>query len=327
MFLSLALFLASKTSFAQSVQLNEVVASNSTYFDEDGNSPDWIELYNPTNEDIQLENWSLTDNIEKPLKWQLPKYLLKKGDYLLVWASGKDQKLFGISRTIINQGESFKYITPTQNPNPDWTSIDFDDSQWLNGNSGFGYADGDDETILPNGTRSVYLRKNFTLDDASQIKQLILDIDYDDAFVAYLNGVEIARDNILGNPPNYNGATITDHEALMYTGAKPERFPVESFDNILNDGNNVLAIQAHNISSNSSDMTVIPFLSAIFSNDPSAFSIPPTILELNDLFMHSNFKISSESETIYLINNEASISDSIIVENLISGVSFWPKYN
>ncbi len=308
--------------FGQSIHINEVVASNSKYFDEDGNSPDWIELYNSSNEDILLESWSLTDNINKPRKWPIPNYLLKQKSYLFLWASGKDRNSFGISKTIIDEGDSFKYIVPTQNPNASWTNINFDDSQWLTGNSGFGYADGDDETILPNGTRSVYLRKNFNLENANDIKQLLLDIDYDDAFVAYINGVEIARANINGNPPSYNGATITDHEALMYQGNKPERFPIASFENILVDGNNVLAIQAHNISNNSSDMTIIPFLSAVFSQDPLVFDDPPNILELDDLSMHTNFKISSEFETIYLINEEEIIADSIVVENLVSDISY-----
>ena len=53
---------------------------------------------------------------------------------------------------------------------------------WFDGASGFGYADGDDTTILPNGTLSVYMRKSFTISDLENITSLILDIDYDDVY-------------------------------------------------------------------------------------------------------------------------------------------------
>ena len=38
-------------------------------------------------------------------------------------------------------------------------------SNWEEGVSGFGYSDGDDATIIPNGTLSIYLRKEFIIDE------------------------------------------------------------------------------------------------------------------------------------------------------------------
>ena len=46
---------------SQSIRINEVVASNSTIFDEDGDTPDWIELYNYGSEAISLHNWNISD--------------------------------------------------------------------------------------------------------------------------------------------------------------------------------------------------------------------------------------------------------------------------
>ena len=46
--------------FSQNIQLNEIVSSNqSSYYDEDGETPDWIELYNPTASNISLNGWGL----------------------------------------------------------------------------------------------------------------------------------------------------------------------------------------------------------------------------------------------------------------------------
>ena len=49
------LFFIVSSAFSQNIQLNEIVSSNqSSYYDEDGDTPDWIELYNPTPNNISL---------------------------------------------------------------------------------------------------------------------------------------------------------------------------------------------------------------------------------------------------------------------------------
>ena len=59
-------------SFSQSVRINEVSASNSIFLDEDGDTPDWIELYNYGSEEISLNNWSLTDIFDDNNPWTFP---------------------------------------------------------------------------------------------------------------------------------------------------------------------------------------------------------------------------------------------------------------
>ena len=56
-------------------------------------------------------------------------------------------------------GDEFKYLIP-DGQTSNWKNIDFNDSGWQTGRSGFGYGDGDDETIIPNGTLSLFIRKN-----------------------------------------------------------------------------------------------------------------------------------------------------------------------
>ena len=60
--------------------------------DGDGDSSDWIELYNPTAESFDLGGWHLTDDSGALAKWQFPTpTILGPDDYLLVFASGKDR--------------------------------------------------------------------------------------------------------------------------------------------------------------------------------------------------------------------------------------------
>ncbi len=93
--ISVALFLLFtlyKTSHSQQIIINEVMASNSEFYsDEDGSFEDWIELYNYGNEPVNLQGFGLSDNYDEPFKWVFPAYHLQPGEYLLVWASGKDR--------------------------------------------------------------------------------------------------------------------------------------------------------------------------------------------------------------------------------------------
>ena len=312
---------------AQTLRINEVVSSNSLYIDEDGDTPDWLEIHNFGSLDVSLNGWSLSDDADDLTKWTFPDITLSADEYLLLWASSKDRALIGYSRTLVNQGDTFTYLIPTSEPNSNWNTLNFDDSNWTSGSSGFGYADEDDATIIPNGTQSIYLRKTFTIDELSSISSLILDMDYDDAFVAYINGNEVARANINGTPPAYSSNANIDHEAGIYAGGIPERFLITNFNSILNLGNNILTIQAHNINSDSSDFTIIPFLSAVFSTPNNSGVEPPAILRLNSNNLHTNFKISSSSETLSLTNTSGAIIDQIVAENLPANTSIGISKN
>ena len=314
----LLIFIFSYSLSAQTIRINEAVSSNSIYFDEDGDSPDWFELYNNGTQDISLENWTISDDLEELNMWTFPEITISPDEYLLVWASGKNRSLNTYSRTLINQGDIFKYDIPNTEPNPNWKNLNFNVSSWANGATGFGYSDGDDNTTIPYGTLSVYLRKNFNITNINDIISLILDIDYDDAFVAYINGVEVTRANIGGVPPPFDSGDIsTDHEAQIYSGGLPDRFVLSNLNSFLVEGENVLAIQAHNISSTSTDFTIIPFLSAIYSTPNDLGIDPPGILNLSDDNpLHTNFKISSNSETLILSNNSGTIVDELVIEGL-----------
>ena len=306
---------------SQTVRINEVVSSNTVYTDEDGDTPDWLEIHNYGNQEVSLNNWSLSDDENDLSQWIFPNITLAPNEYMLLWASSKNISAVNYPRTIINQGDEFNYLIPTSQPNTNWNTLNYDDSSWSSGVSGFGYADGDDSTIIPIGTQSIYLRKTFTINNLTTISSLILDLDYDDAFVAYINGHEIARDNITGIPPAYNSGTITDHEAQIYLGGKPERFLISDLNSLLKEGENILSIQVHNISSTSSDFSIIPFLSVVFSTPNNSGIEPPEILELGKNNLHTNFKISSNSESLYLTNSSGNIVNQIKTEYLPQNTS------
>lgn len=90
-FLAFFFMMAGTPMEAQQIIINEVMTNNaSTIKDEDGDNPDWIELYNASAETINLSGYGLSDDPAEPFKWAFGEYLMKPGEYLLVWASDKN---------------------------------------------------------------------------------------------------------------------------------------------------------------------------------------------------------------------------------------------
>ncbi|MCF7805192.1 MAG: lamin tail domain-containing protein [Candidatus Marinimicrobia bacterium] len=82
---------ASEITGQQSIRINEFVASNSaTLADADGDYSDWLEIYNPTSEPVDLSGWSLTDDEADSTLWTFPPAQLSAGEYMVVYASGKN---------------------------------------------------------------------------------------------------------------------------------------------------------------------------------------------------------------------------------------------
>jgi hypothetical protein len=188
--------------------------------------------------------------------------------------------------TVIIPGRQCHYLVPDSSVDTAWTTTGFDDSAWDYNTGGIGYGDDDDNTTI-GAAISVYCRYNFTLSDPDIITRMILDMDFDDGFVAYLNGTELARYN-MGEP---GSSTTWDqpadglHEAEVYQGLRPLRFTlVDSVTELLVPGDNTFAVEVHNESITSSDLTSNPYLEAgvgaignYFHATPSWFY--PPILE------------------------------------------------
>ncbi len=79
-------------SLVADIVINEVMAENlNGIVDADGDTSDWIELYNRGSNAVSLLGWTLTDDLGIPGQWTFPDLTLAAGQYLLVFASGKDR--------------------------------------------------------------------------------------------------------------------------------------------------------------------------------------------------------------------------------------------
>jgi hypothetical protein len=174
--------------------------------------------------------------------------------------------------TFINVGDVWQYLPGWSEPPSSWKNIGFDDSDWFSGPTTIGYGDGDHATDLslvtppvqnddtpilvqrtitqsgmilalpPSGDwGSVFMRRAFAIAQPASLTQLTLEMDYKDGFVAYLNGIEVARRGlgVPGSPVSHD-TPATDHEA-----SPPEVIDLSAYITDLVTGTNVLALQVH----------------------------------------------------------------------------------
>ena len=149
-----------------------------------------------------------------------------------------------VDSVLIDEGATAHYVVPVGSI-AGWNTASFDDTDWLLGPTGIGYetspADYDDfiETAIdpgPSGSRptTMYVRQTFDVSDLELFDTFLLQVRYDDGFVAYLNGVEVARANAPSSPQWDSSATAShsDTAAVLF----------ESF-NVLQLAENVVALE------------------------------------------------------------------------------------
>jgi hypothetical protein len=151
----------------------------------------------------------------------------------------------------------WSYLVAAHPKGTAWTGLKFDAAEWEQGQAPFGYSYREARTRLDkmqNRYSVVYLRREFEVQRADQITELGLMINYDDAFIAYLNGKEILRKGVLSGRGRA-ARRVRSHDATRY-----EYYRISSFQKHLLDGKNVLAIEGHNSTLDSRDFLIDPYL-------------------------------------------------------------------
>ena len=185
---------------------------------------------------------------------------------------------FAAGNIVVDSGTAMEYIEPLSDlPNAGnktgWTAHGYDTTQdngkgdagngsanWQTGAYGVGYDDGDDLTTIDNdgSVYSVYTRTTFNVTSAAAIQAMVLEIDYDDGYVAWLKGTELVRrGNLIGTTLGWNALAASSHEAAFNWGTPID---LSAFTGLLQNGTNTLAIAVWNNAANSSDMTLRPRL-------------------------------------------------------------------
>ncbi len=148
-----------------------------------------------------------------------------------------------------------------------WTLEAFDDSNWPTGSFGTGYetATGAQQLIqtpVPAGTRSIYTRSTFQIGNVASVVNLRIGADYDDGWVAWINGVEVYRSPQM--PPGVPAWNTSPAMHESSNASNPSYVPIVDISTLgipaLHNGTNVIAVGVWNVNATSSDLVLVPRL-------------------------------------------------------------------
>lgn len=211
-------------------------------------------------------------------------HLLKSPGFALLFLAVIAMTPISRGANVVSLGEpNWKYVIATQeasNPTNAWRAIGFDDSTWSTGQAPIGYSTADPKTgfeatiataIRASSTAPtwtvLYLRKKFTISSLANVSGLTLNLYVDDGAVAWVNGVEVGRINVPDGELPYNTAASAADEQRQMTVFVPF--------SALVTGDNVLAVQALNGNTTSSDLVLEAEMSIVDDTAPTLESVSP----------------------------------------------------
>ncbi len=279
----------------------------STLADENGDYPDWIEIYNAGSQSVSLYNYALSDDLDEPSKWTFPNVEIGPGGYLTVFCSDKDRKPVTGFINVVHTG--------TYNPQTGWNTHSFSTPFYWDGISNllvntcsynsvgyttnsvfnqsptaywstvFNYQDGSDASCFATYGGRVYQRPNMKL-----------------------NGHVIGTGQIQNSPYDYpapygNWYWGARHQMLIHAaelsaaGMPIGNITSLAFDVVSTDPNTLY------------DYIDIS-LKLVTNSDVSAEFIA---VDTNN-FLHTNFKLSKGGETVYLFSPSQQLISELHVE-------------
>lgn len=286
------LFFTIQTSAFLQIVINEGSNKNySTIADEDGEYEDWIELYNAGTTSVDLFNYSLSDNPSEPNKWILPHLILPPGGYTVIFCSEKNRYATTPFTTVLNTG--------IYNPTSGWNNHNFSTPFFWDGVSNIvlnvcsynntGYT----QNSVHNQTSTSFSSTTFTFVDGSD--QSCFDV---------VGNVVNQRPNIRFNGNTIGTGTVTN---------SPTNYPApygnwywSARHQILYRASELTAagLSAGNI--NSLSFNIASTIGETYTNiefslcSVSDSAMTSQFFPLAGFQNHTNFKISSGGETVYL---------------------------
>ena len=208
---------------------------------------------------------------------------------------------------LVSAGATWRYLDDGSDQGSAWRESDFDDSSWSSGAAELGFGDGDETTVIASGHITYYFRYHFSVDMPESIASLTLSLKRDDGAVVYLNGTEVARDNMAEGDVTYT----TTSTGAADDGNNFHDFTVASSH--LEEGNNVLAVQVHQVSATSSDLSFDLKLVKIpaAAETPTSVTIDSALESMLFVTIASDDESEGE-ETVGLTLSEPSTENSVV---------------
>lgn len=146
---------------------------------------------------------------------------------------------------LIENGSTWQYKLGLATPDSSWTSVKTTEGSWSEGKAAIGWGDKSLGTTVDRGTDrplALYARKEFTINRAETVKSLTLTTYADDGIAVYVNGKEVARENLKDGELTHNIWATT---ATNTTEAAAQPVTITVPAEYLNEGTNVVAVEVH----------------------------------------------------------------------------------
>jgi len=156
-----------------------------------------------------------------------------------------------IDGIIFDYGSTWKYLDNNTRP-AGWQTSAFSDAAWASGPGQLGYGDGDEATVVSYGPSALtkyittYFRKTINIANPALYTSFIMNLNYDDGFVVYVNGVEVNRTNLPAGAIAHSTLALAAVETTVSLSIPSSAFSA---------GNNVIAVEMHQNAANSSDIS------------------------------------------------------------------------
>jgi hypothetical protein len=173
------------------------------------------------------------------------------------------------TNTVVTLGGTWRYLDTGTDQGIAWSQLGFDDSSWGSGPAPLGYPIGGAYGVVtlvsfgPNaGAKypTTYFRRTFDVANASRVQGLRLGLLRDDGAVVYINGLEVWRTNMPPGAINY----LTPASSAANYVFEQSMLPTNVLSALVT-GTNVIAVEIHQGSPNSSDIVLDLQLDAVIS--------------------------------------------------------------
>jgi len=149
---------------------------------------------------------------------------------------------------IYSLGATWKYEDSGTDLGTAWKGTSYDDSGWSSGAGELGFGDGDESTVIGDVNQvTAYFRKTVDISNATGYDSILIDVLYDDAFILHVNDAEVGRIRLNSGAAFSATASSSSGDNNRYTATLPTSAFV--------DGSNVIAVEIHQSSATSSDLS------------------------------------------------------------------------
>lgn len=192
---------------------------------------------------------------------------------------------------LIEAGSQWRYSDTGKDLGTAWREPGFDDKDWKSGKAPLGYGADALKTQLSFGDdpnrkyTTYYFRTSFSVADPTVLPTMLLKIRYDDGFIAYLNGHEIARAGF-STQRDISFATFADDHVDKGQRLLFETFNLTNQRSAFTAGKNVLAVEIHQHTLDSSDVVLDVSMEPATNRTAPQIVMGPALGQLRDTSAH-----------------------------------------